>query len=276
MVATRWRPTFRVGDRHVIGLSDGAFTMTEGFMNRPGFQEQLADERGVAELPVACFLVPGEPTVLLDAGLGPFFFDNLRGGLLLEELGTVGVRPADVDVIAVSHLHLDHDGWLATPGGEAVFPNATIHVGRADYDHFVTHGDDVPRRLRMAPYLRQALAERLDAGRLVLLDDATEVAPGVVALPAPGHTPGHMVFAVADAGERLLVLGDAMYCAAQLTDLDLAAAHDVDPALARRTRESIAREMDAHGTSGVGCHFPGLHAARVLAGEAVTVTEAPA
>jgi hypothetical protein len=57
--------------------------------------------------------------------------------------------------------------------------------------------------------------------------------------------------------------------AGELTNMDLTAAHDVDPLLARRTREAIAREVERHGTSAVGCHFPGLHAARVIGGEVV-------
>jgi glyoxylase-like metal-dependent hydrolase (beta-lactamase superfamily II) len=95
--------------------------------------------------------------------------------------------------------------------------------------------------------------------------------PGVGALPPPGHTPGHLAFAIRDHGERLLVLGDAMYCPAQLTDADLTAMHDVDPVLARRTRALIRRELDGHATSAVGCHFPGLRSARVVRGAATTI-----
>jgi glyoxylase-like metal-dependent hydrolase (beta-lactamase superfamily II) len=105
----------------------------------------------------------------------------------------------------------------------------------------------------------------------VLVDDATEIVAGLVAIPTPGHTPGHLAFSVRDGGEQLLVLGDAMYCPAQLTDADLTAMHDVDPVLARRSRQLIQRELEAHGTSAVGCHFPGLRGARLLSG---TVLEA--
>ena len=64
----------------------------------------------------------------------------------------------------------------------------------------------------MARHKKAALAELLDAGRVVLVDDAHEIVPGVVALPTPGHTPGHLAFAVRDHDESLLILGDAMYC----------------------------------------------------------------
>ncbi|MFI5053454.1 MAG: MBL fold metallo-hydrolase [Acidimicrobiia bacterium] len=269
MDAGRFRSTFRVGDREVVGVCDGTFTMSEGFMNVPGYQHQFEDERGLAELPVASFLVRGEQTVLIDAGVGPFSIAGLSGGALLDELAAVGVQPADVDVLAISHLHLDHDGWIATKAGEVVFPNATIFIGRGDYDAFVVDDSQVDRPFRMARHTKAAVSDLFAAGRVVLVDDTVEITRNVVALPTPGHTPGHLAFAIQDRGERLLVLGDAMYCPAQLTDADLTAMHDVNPVLARRSRELIQRELEAHETSAVGCHFPGLQAARVLGGTVV-------
>jgi glyoxylase-like metal-dependent hydrolase (beta-lactamase superfamily II) len=267
---SQWRTQFRVGDRRVLGVADGVFTMTDDFMSIPGYQDRFADDTGQAHLPVGSFVVEGDQTVLIDAGIGPFATEGLAGGNLLDELAAIDVQPADIDVVALSHLHLDHDGWIATRVAGLTFPNATVHVGRGDYQHFVV--DDRDDRFRMARHKREAFSALFDAGRVELIDDVTEIVPGVVALPTPGHTPGHLAFAVRDRGERLLILGDSMYCPAQLTDMDLTAMHDVDPALARRSRELLARELESHETrtEAVGCHFPGLRAARVVGGELVT------
>jgi hypothetical protein len=51
-----------------------------------------------------------------------------------------------------------------------------------------------------------------------------------------------------------------------MTEQDFSVLGEVDPAVARRTRESLARELEGPGTRGVGCHFPGLVAGRLLAG----------
>jgi glyoxylase-like metal-dependent hydrolase (beta-lactamase superfamily II) len=128
MRAGRWRSTFRVGDRRVLGVSDGIFTMAADFMNVPGYQHRFDDETGSAALPIASFVVEGDQTVLIDAGLGPVDLGYLAGGALLGELAAVGVRPENVDVIVISHLHLDHVGWLGTRNGEVVFPDAVVHV----------------------------------------------------------------------------------------------------------------------------------------------------
>jgi glyoxylase-like metal-dependent hydrolase (beta-lactamase superfamily II) len=267
---SQWRSEFRVGDRRVLGVADGVFTMSDGFMSVPGYQHRFDDATGCANLPVGSFVVGGDRTVLIDAGVGPFEIEGLAGGNLLNELDAVGIHPADIDVIAVSHLHLDHDGWIATRDTGLTFPDATVHVGRADYARFVTSDPD--DRYRMARHKKEALVALFDAGRVELVDDVTEIVPGVVALPTPGHTPGHLAFAIRDRGERLLILGDSMYCPAQLTEMDLTAMHDVDPAMARRSRELIARELESHEerTEVVGCHFPGLRAARVVGGHVIT------
>lgn len=262
----RWRSDFQVGDRVVHGVSDGVFRMREGFMSVPGFQHAYEDADGVAAFPIASFLVPGEQTVLIDAGVGKVDRRTLSGGFLLEELARLGVKPADVDLLAVSHLHLDHDGWIATNDGEVVFPNATLRIGAGDYALFV-EGDSEEGVLAMAPHLKAVLSELYEAGRIEFVEeDSVEIAPGVIAVPTPGHTPGHLAFAIRDRDERLMILGDAMYCPEQLTDADLTAMHDVDPVLARRSRELIQREAERHGTTAVGCHFPGLKGARVVDG----------
>jgi len=253
---------FQVGQRTVVGLDDGEFIMREGFLNVAAYQDRFAGDDGVARLPIGCFLVPGETTVLIDAGMGPASFGGfLQGGALLDQLAACGMGPADIDRVVVSHLHLDHCGWLATPEAEPVFPHADIWVGAGDWAHFVEG-----KAARLAEPVRALLRARAEQGRLTLIDRERSVVPGLTAVPAPGHTPGHTVFVVHDHGDRALILGDAMYCPGQLSDLDLEAVHDVDPVAARRTRAAIQLDLERHGSQAVGCHFPGLGAGRVIGG----------
>ena len=58
--------------------------------------------------------------------------------------------------------------------------------------------------MRRAAYVLPRIQSRLD-----LFEDEQEVLPGIRALPAPGHTPGHTAFLLTSANESLLVPGDA-------------------------------------------------------------------
>jgi glyoxylase-like metal-dependent hydrolase (beta-lactamase superfamily II) len=262
--------TMQVGRRTIVAISDGFIDMMPTLIGTPesptAGHDALKDDSGSVFLPVGCFLIPGEPNVLVDLGLGPAdrsdWEIDLAGGRLVEELARLGIAPADIGVVALSHLHVDHAGWLGGLDGEPVFPAAEVHLGRGDWDHFVEGEPDMP----LDPAVRQALLTTAERGRLVLLDDDRQIAPGLTRLAAPGHTPGHSVFAVHDGTERALLLGDSIYCPLQLTETDWAISVDVDPKLARATRERYVRALEDDGGIGVGCHFPELRAGRILGG----------
>jgi glyoxylase-like metal-dependent hydrolase (beta-lactamase superfamily II) len=262
--------SMQIGRRSLLAISDGYIDMLPTLIGTPDSptagHDALKDESGSYFMPVGCFLVPGEPNVLLDLGLGPLdrsdWEIDLAGGRLLDGLAKVGLAPEDIGVIALSHLHVDHVGWLGGLGGEPVFPNARVHLGAGDWEYFVQGAPELPLD---AP-VRHALLNLAEEDRVVLHHDDRLIAPGVTRLAAPGHTPGHSVFAVHDGSERALLLGDSLYCPLQLTEVDWAISVDVDPKLARRTRERYLRELESGGDLGVGCHFPELRAGRVLAG----------
>jgi glyoxylase-like metal-dependent hydrolase (beta-lactamase superfamily II) len=259
-----------VGDRSLLALSDGFFNLEKfpdflGTPHRPHalYDDQLAAGVVPPRLPVGAFLWPGEPNVLIDAGYGPRAGGGgaLVGGQLPQQMRQFGFNFDDIGVLAISHLHGDHAGWLADASGRPMFPNAQVHLGAKDWHYFVESDDS-----RMEQHLRHALVSLAEAGRVTLMDLDDPIAPGVRRLSAPGHTPGHSVYLVEDAHDRAIIFGDAIYCPQQLTDVDWAATSDVDPVLARSTREHLLRELDQNGGLGIGCHFPGLRGGRVLSG----------
>jgi glyoxylase-like metal-dependent hydrolase (beta-lactamase superfamily II) len=92
------------------------------------------------------------------------------------------------------------------------------------------------------------------------VDRDTTVAPGITALLAPGHTPGHLCVVLSSGRERALLLGDAITCPLQLDEPAWHSMGDVVPALAARTRERLWRELEDGHTVGTGAHFPELRA----------------
>lgn len=247
-----------VGDLVVHPVFDGTAALPASAWVNADWSEHrhLLDEHDSMTVPVGAFLVPvGERLVLLDAGVGDVHNEVFDGGHLLDSLLTLGVVPDDVDTIIVSHLHSDHMGWLVGEQGPT-FPNATIHIGAADWAHFVDGQADGPRR-----------AERLRRveHQVSLIDrDGTVVAPGLTTRHTPGHTPGHTSTVISSGSERLIVLGDALHCPAQLTEPEWQFLYDVDKDRAVRTRRQLLREAEELGTSVLPCHFEGMRAARLL------------
>lgn len=251
--------TMAVGEVSIIAMSDGEFTMPRSFLSAPDAYDDLAGTDGQVRLPVGCFLFPGEHPVLVDVGFGPGPPTTVSGGNLLRQLRAVGCEPDQVEVVALTHLHPDHVGWLATADGWRPFAGARVLIGEGDWNYFVRDG-----RGEMDAHIRSALADLRAGGTLELLAGEQSITPYLTALPAPGHTPGHTVFAVHDHGERAVLLGDSFYCPQQLHHSDWAAISDVDAALATRTREALERDLDQHNSLAIGAHFPGLEAGRLL------------
>lgn len=252
-----------VGDIEVVPLSDGTAMMPKDFWVGFDFERHpgVLHPDGRIHMPIGCFLVrTGGGTVLLDAGLGPLDTEWARGGDLPAQLGAVGVAPDDIDLVVCTHLHLDHAGWLVRDE-RPFFPNATVRFGAGDWQRFV---DDA------APddHIRRAMELLRDVGRLAPIEgDMVGLAPGLTARYTPGHTEGHYSMVVSSGHERLFLLGDAVECPLQVGEDDFHAMSDVDPSLARRTREALWREVEGT-TSMVGAaHFPGLEFGRVLRGQ---------
>jgi len=241
----------QIGDLEVLPVRDGTayFPASQAFSGTTAEDwaphSQLLTDDGLLPLELGGFLVRGRGRVaVVDAGVGSIT-GPYAGGAFLDSLAAHGVTPEDVTDVLFTHLHFDHVGW-ATQKGEVVFPNATYRCDRRDWAHFV--GPDPGATKKLSPVSRPLL-------------------PGVDVLAAPGHTPGSTVIVLSSGTDRALLLGDVAHCPVQLVDDEWAILGDVDPALARRTRTALAREIEGTGVPVAGVHFPGMRFGRLLPGE---------
>jgi glyoxylase-like metal-dependent hydrolase (beta-lactamase superfamily II) len=90
--------------------------------------------------------------VLVDTGVGgpgvPGATWIGTPGRLPTELAAAGVEPDEIDLVVLTHLHLDHIGWNLAWGGHRPrprFPRARYLVQRADWELFATEGDEDDR-----------------------------------------------------------------------------------------------------------------------------------
>lgn len=256
----------KVGRLEVVPLPDGGARLPAGQLLRftgsrddPwGPHQGLLEPDGSLELAMGGFLVrTGDRVVLIDTGVGRIDNGVYWGGRFLESLAAAGVTPPEVTDVVLTHLHFDHVGW-ATQQGTVVFERATYRCHPADWDHFVSGPNPEAGAVRKLSPI---------AGRLEPFAGDAEVAPGVSVRHAPGHTPGSAVVVISDGDYRAVLLGDAVHCPVELVEDDWEAVMDVDPALAARTREALARELEGTDVPVVAAHFPGLRFGRLLPGK---------
>ncbi|MBU4563681.1 MAG: N-acyl homoserine lactonase family protein [Desulfarculus sp.] len=150
-----------------------------------------------------CLLGPEGP-VLVDCGVSPerAAQRNLKSYVNpVELLRGLGVEPHEVRHLVLSHLHWDHCG------GAALFPQAQVHLGRAEWEFWST--SPLVRRsiftILHDPGDQAALVAAQEEGRLHLHAGDAPLAPGLELIAAPGHSPGLMALkAVTENGEAVV------------------------------------------------------------------------
>lgn len=207
-----------------------------------------------------CLLIESDAgLVLVDTGQGDKFDVKRRSFLgigpetdrLVQEMATLGFQPEDVSIVVLTHLHGDHCGggtrYAApdhTPGPIVpTFPNARYIVQRQEMAEA-----SFPNERTVATYLPENWLPLQEAGVLDVVDGDQQVAPGVRAVVAPGHTSGIMVVWVEDGGESLLFLGDAACWAVHFERLAWVPAFDIFPMTSIETKRNLRQEAAAKNT----------------------------
>lgn len=196
-------------------------------------------------------------------------FGNLQTPFL-ERLAAAGFSPDDVDIVVNSHLHIDHVGWntsLDQGNWVPTFPNAQYLFSAIDRQYWDPAGDgarptDVGRAVN-GNVFEDSVQPLLDAGQATLVADGHQIAPGMNLELYPGHTPGHLVLAVEDAGERALFVGDILHHPAQVFCPQWNSVYCEDPAAARASRRRVLERAADSGAKVVPAHFGGCHYAWV-------------
>jgi glyoxylase-like metal-dependent hydrolase (beta-lactamase superfamily II) len=124
-----------------------------------------------------------------------------------EALAELGVNPALVKRVVVTHMHYDHIGNLD------LFPNARLSVARRDFDFWTA--DPVARRSQFSVATDPAGIELMRrahaAGRVDFIDGHFEIAPGLRAVVVGGHSPGQLMLEVDTPGGGVLMTSDAVH-----------------------------------------------------------------
>jgi glyoxylase-like metal-dependent hydrolase (beta-lactamase superfamily II) len=267
----------KVGAFEVTVLSDGNLAIDRPmFAGDAGGADKLLDSAFLPQGPIpTCvneWLVnTGNKLVLVDAGAGTSFAPSL--GKMHGNLAVAGVNPASVDDVVITHMHPDHIPGLLDPDGKMMFPNAVVHIN-ADEHAFWTAPDTrskMPDEFKIFFDLANAaIKPYAAAGKVQTFKDGAQLAPGVSAAAAPGHTVGHSMVRVSSDGSDFLIWGDIVHCAAlQFPEPERGIAFDTDPAMAIANRKKVMDMVATDRLLFAGAHlpFPGVgHAAKAGGG----------
>lgn len=270
---------FQVGTLCCTVLSDGYAAYPTSWIFPDADRVDLAralDKRGLPQeqvlSPYTCLLVEtGRHVMLADTGLG---LASNTSGAVMARLDVAGIRRQDVDTVVFTHAHPDHIGGAIDTRDprrpRPMFPNARYVMSETEWDFWTAARVDL-RGLRVPGDVRAGMESTAKRCLLALrhhvelIGRESDILPGVRAIPAPGHTPGHLALLLASGGRQLLHLGDAAVHPLHLEEPGWKNGFDLDPEQALATRRTLLERAVAENMSVMGFHFPFPSVGRVAA-----------
>jgi glyoxylase-like metal-dependent hydrolase (beta-lactamase superfamily II) len=259
----------QLGQFEITALYDGAIQLDTALLTNT---KDVDLERMLARMfvgnskmqtAVNAYLVnTGSHLVLVDTGAAKLFGPAL--GFVPRNMKAAGYEPDQVDTVIITHLHGDHMGGLNDGDGKRLFPKATVFVSKEDNDFWLSQkiADDAPADRQPAfKKARDSAAPYLASGQWKTFTQGSILVPGIQAVNAYGHTPGHTAYAFESNGEKLLIWGDLVHAhAVQFARPDVAIEFDIDQKQAVATRRRIMKAMAASKSLVAGMHlpFPGI------------------
>ena len=167
---------------HII--SDGILEVNYG-----GQKLSPSSFPSIVKLGINCLLIQkNNKNILIDSGTGLFNPDENKYKIdyprkLISEMKIIGLNPADIDIVILTHFHFDHCGGCMSDNYKPVFRNATHYIQQEEIEYSNKNSEFSKYAL---PFF-----DTLDkCGLLEVINGNTSVGNLISLVKAPGHTTG--------------------------------------------------------------------------------------
>jgi glyoxylase-like metal-dependent hydrolase (beta-lactamase superfamily II) len=238
---------FNIGDFKCLIIRDGLLSTPDG--------EKL-------ELHCLC-IQTGKHTVLIDSGFGT---SNPETGKIIPNLLSAGISASEVDTLVISHSHPDHIGGIVNKEGALNFPKALHYISQKEWDYCLEYCKPDSRYTNPNEFIRQSTLNSITRNvlplkkRIILLEEESEIVPGINFVSASGHTPGHIAVSVSSGNQHLVTICDLIHDPAEFENPDLYKETHTDPEESNNSKKKVFDEVITPDTLVFVNHFtfPGL------------------
>jgi len=188
--------------------------------------------------------------ILIDSGIGKGKLTDkqkrnlgVRSETKVEEsLVDLGLTPADIDIVLMTHLHNDHAAGLTGWKDDAlvsVFPNAEIHVSQVEWDEM--RNPNIRSRNTYWKENWEPIQHQVKT-----FEDQVEILPGIEMIHTGGHSDGHSIVKLTRNDETIVHMGDIMPTHAHSNPLWVLA-YDDYPMTSIFAKEKLMKEALPNG-----------------------------
>ncbi len=261
----------RIGKFEIEHLSEGIFEAFEDGSFRKidsdtitGNPTQNYGHELTARIGIDPILIKtGKQNILVDTGLGWGLDKNSNytdTSNLKTNLDIFGLTPEDITHVILTHLHFDHAGGSTFVDEQtqtkATLPYANYFVQKLEWAYALeqvqTKQKNIGAHYELDEFYRLVADEKV----VFLTESKFELLPGIEIIKTGGHTPGHQIVKIQDAGETAYILGDLLPSESHLNQYAMKLM-DVDPIQSKKAKTLLLRQ--AYEESAVLLFYHSIH-----------------
>ncbi|MEM7331294.1 MAG: MBL fold metallo-hydrolase [Chloroflexota bacterium] len=203
------------------------------------------------------FIDTGNRKILFDVGMGtPDVFSG--SGKLRADLEDAGVSAHEIDTVILTHGHWDHVAGLVDDSHNLLFPNANYVMQQKEWDFWMNRTN--LQKLNPKHQAFDAISfDKLPmiSERIKLFETEGEILPGIIAIAAPGHTPGHTAFLISSGDDELLHIADLVHNDLHFEHPNWLHEVDIMSELSFESRRKVFFKAASNQMMVFGCHTTG-------------------